>query len=68
VLALRLEQRDVGDPLQRRVRPPDLVQPARERQQRAVERPLLDLVLLRVEVLLACPFATGTRSTFSKPE
>ena len=32
---------------------PDLVQPTDQRQQRPVERPLLHLVLLRVEVLLA---------------
>ena len=36
-----------------RVRAPDRIQPADERQQRPVELPLLQLVLLRAEVLLA---------------
>ena len=51
-LVVGLEERDVLEPLQRRVLAPDLVDAADHRQQRAVERALLGLVLLGVEVLL----------------
>ena len=53
VLAVRPEQAQVLEALQRRLGAADLVQPLHERQQRPVELALLDLVLLRVEVLLA---------------
>ena len=53
VLAVRVEQAQVLEALQRRLGAADLVQAPHERQQRPVERPLLHLVLLRVEVLLA---------------
>ena len=51
-LVVGLEEGDVLEPLQRRVLAPDLVDAADHRQQRAVERALLGLVLLGVEVLL----------------
>src|SRR5205085_4530676 len=53
VLALRLEQLEVREMLQRRVLAAYRVQPRRQGQQHAVERTLAHLVLLRVEVLLA---------------
>ena len=52
VLVLGLEPAEVVEPLQRRQGAPSLVQLPHQRQERAVERTLLHLVLLRVEVLL----------------
>ena len=51
VVVLGVEPGEI-EPLQRRVLAPDRVQPADEREQRPVERALLRLVLLGVEVLL----------------
>ena len=68
LVVLGLEPAEVLEPLQRRLGAPDLVQALDERQQRPVERALLDLVLLGVEVLLG---AAGRRLMFSndsKPE
>ncbi len=54
LVGLRLEPGEVVEPLQGRMRAPDLVQPPDQRQQRPLQAsPLLELVLLRVEVLLA---------------
>ena len=63
-----LEEREVVEAAERRVLAPDRVQPGDERQQLAVERPLLELVLLRVEVLLAARRRPALASRFSKPE
>ena len=66
-VVLRLEPAEVVEPLQRRLRPAREIERLDQRKQRAVERTLLDLVLLRVEVLLG-PGCTATFSNDSKPE
>src|SRR5438105_14368308 len=49
LLVLRLEERDVVEPLQRRVLAARPIERRDERQQRPVEAAALDLVLLRIE-------------------
>src|SRR5918912_498000 len=57
-VVLRVQPPDVVEMLERGVLAPDAVDAGDEREQRAVERPLLGLVLLGVQVLLR-PLADG---------
>ena len=68
LLVLGLEERDVGEALQRRGGAADLVQPGDERQQLPVERRAAFSSYFSESRYSSLPGSRGARSRFSKPE